>query len=194
MQPRDNLSSVSSARFIALTPPIMWAIRLAICCLATGIGYAQQDANSSNARKGIILIASKKGVVNFSIEGKAISAEDSEVNDSVGEGTSVKTGNDGSAILLFSNGTVATLGPKTQIRLRSFSQEKFEAKKRKMADLKEEPSTSLVELDFEQGDLIVGTKKLNRDSSMNIYSPAGVAGIRGTQFRVANSAAAGFSL
>jgi len=173
---------------------IRLSLALVACWVFTETSFAQLDADASDLRKGVIIIASKKGEVSFSFGGKALPAAKVEVDDSLAEGSSVTTGANGSTVLLFSNGTVATIGPDSGLRLRRFTQEKFDADDRKMSDLKEEPSSSIVELDFDQGDLVVGTKKLKRSSSLNIFTPAGTAGIRGTQFSMSSSPDAGVSL
>ena len=39
-------------------------------------------------------------------------------------------------------------------------------------------------LDLKYGDLVVDVKKLNKDSSFELLSSLGVAGVRGTQFKI----------
>ena len=76
-----------------------------------------------------------------------------------------------SVILLFSNGTVVTIGPSTNVKLEKFAQEKFDAGDQPFRDWQEEPSLSDMRLSLDFGSLIVGTKKLNKDSSFAIDSP-----------------------
>ena len=144
-------------------------------------------------REGLTLIASKQGAVTFTAtDGKALAAADTEVNDAIPLGTLIKTGANGKVVLLFSNGTVATLMPDGQLSVTNFGQEPFKAAAaEKMADLKGEPSKSELDLELEFGDLVVGTKKLNKDSSMDVTTPTGTAGIRGTQFQVAQQPGGG---
>ena len=56
--------------------------------------------------------------------------------------------------------------------------------KEKIFDLDGEPSASNTVIDLDLGSLVVKTKKLNRKSSLDINSPVGVAGIRGTEFQM----------
>jgi len=149
---------------------------------------------TEESSKGVILIAAKEGTTKFSRAGKPLPADATEPNDALSEGVLIETGVDGKVTLLFSTGTVSTVGPSTKLTLKEFSQEKFDAAGRSMGELKEEPSLSNVKLSLDFGSLIVGTKKLNKESSFDIVSTAGTAGIRGTQFQVAQPAGGGFSL
>ena len=144
--------------------------------------------------KGVILIAAKEGTTKFSMNGKALPNDSTKANAALSEGALIETGADGKVTLLFSNGTVSTVGPSTKVTLKEFSQEKFDAGDRSMGELTEEPSLSNVKLSLDFGSLIVGTKKLNKESSFDIESSVGTAGIRGTQFQVAQPAGGGFSL
>ena len=55
-----------------------------------------------------------------------------------------------------------------------------------MGELKGEPSLSNVKLSLDFGSLVVGTKKLKKESTFDIESSVGTAGIRGTEFQVAS--------
>ena len=134
--------------------------------------------------KGVVLIAAKEGKVDFTQNGKSLPAEKTSANSAIGEGVKIATGEDGQVILLFSNGTVSTIGASTTLTLAEFSQEPFANKEGSMGDLKEEPSESNVEIDLDFGSMIVGTKKLNKASTFNIESAVGTAGIRGTEFKI----------
>ena len=153
-----------------------------------------QGADAEGVSKGVILIAAKEGTTKFSRAGKPLPDEATKPNDALVEGVLIETGADGKVILLFSNGTVSTVGPSTKITLKEFSQEKFDAAGRSMGELKEEPSLSNVKLSLDFGSLIVGTKKLNKESNFEIESAVGTAGIRGTQFQVAQPQGGAFSL
>ncbi len=135
--------------------------------------------------KGVVLIAAKEGKVDFTQNGKSLPAEKTSANSAIGEGVKIATGEDGQVILLFSNGTVSTIGASTTLTLAKFSQEPFANKEGSMGDLTEEPSESSVEIDLDFGSMIVGTKKLNKSSTFNIESALGTAGIRGTEFKIA---------
>ena len=83
-------------------------------------------------------------------------------------------------ILLLTNGTVATIKAETSMNIKKFTQEKFDMSKTDFNELKGEPSKSNTVIDIEIGDLVVDVKRLDKDSSFNIESPVGTAGIRGT--------------
>ena len=99
-------------------------------------------------------------------------------------GRFAQTDKGSSLTLLLSNGTVLTVQENSRMKVGSFKQEPFDAKGKKVSDLEEEPSSSQVTLDLDLGALVIKTKKLNRRSSLDINSPVGVAGIRGTEFQM----------
>ena len=143
---------------------------LALLASALTVNAQVNEEEGEGASKGVVLIAAKEGEAKFSRGGNALPAEETEPNDALGEGVLIETGADGKVTLLFSNGTVSTVGPSTKLTLKEFSQEKFDAAGRSMGELKEEPSLSNVKLSLDFGSLIVGTKKLNKESSFDIES------------------------
>ena len=137
-------------------------------------------------RQGATIIAAQEGAVTFlGPDGKALPAANTKVNDVLPMGSTLTTGANGKVILLFSNGTVSTLMPNGKLVVSEFVQEAFKAPGGKMSDLKKEPSQSSLSLKLDFGDLVVGTKELSEDSTFDIETPTGTAGIRGTQFQVA---------
>ena len=102
------------------------------------------------------------------------------------QGYSVSTGRGSSAILLFGNGSVVTLREKSNLSVDQFLQSPFEASNRTIAEMKEEPSTSQTELKLEYGEIIGNVKKLKsrQGSKFVVNTPAGAAGIRGTDFLI----------
>ena len=109
-------------------------------------------------------------------------------------GYGIKTGLFSESVLLFSNGTTATILERSQIRLAQFDQAPFAAQGNSFGQLTAEPSTSQVSLDMDVGSLVVQTKKLNKSSTFAISTPTGTAGIRGTQFQMAMSPNTGMQL
>ena len=95
---------------------------------------------------------------------------------------------------LLSNGTVVTITENSKMRVDSFDQEPFESPGDSVEDFKEEPSSSNALVDLEVGSLVVQTKKLNKKSNFEINSPLGVAGIRGTEFKIGFDPEAGIQL
>ena len=107
-----------------------------------------------------------------------------EDGDLLAPGTELKTGAESEVVLLLTNGSLATLGSDSQMKLAEFNQEAFEGTEEKVSELTEEPSESQVLLELDLGELVVEVKKLDKQSSFDLYSHLGFAGIRGTQYRV----------
>ena len=106
-----------------------------------------------------------------------------EDGDLLEPGMELKTGAESEAVLLLTNGSLATLGPDSQMRLAEFTQKAFEGTEEKVSELTDEPSESHVLLELDLGELVVEVKKLDKQSSFDLYSHLGFAGIRGTQYR-----------
>ena len=97
----------------------------------------------------------------------------------------IKTEKNGTLGLLFSNGTLLTIKPGSRFFLREYTQKIISADNLPdPSKLEEEPSQStlLAHLDF--GELVVKVPKLKKGSTMNVTSPLGTAGIRGTMFQM----------
>ena len=103
------------------------------------------------------------------------------------DGLTVVTGETGQISLLFSNGFISTIQSKSKLEISSFKQEPFKANDKLMKDVIIEPSNSSIDLKLEFGNLTFKTKKLNPASSFGVKTKAGVAGIRGTEFQIAQS-------
>ena len=100
------------------------------------------------------------------------------------KGYSLTTGKFSEAVLLFSNGTLSTVGESSTLRVSTFEQTPFDPGNKKLADIKSEPSQSTLALDLLVGDLVVQTKKLNKGSTFSIHTTAGTAGIREHSFNL----------
>jgi len=72
--------------------------------------------------------------------------------------------------------------------MKAFYQADFKGGDAKVGSLEEEASSSNVLLDLKAGDLVVDVKKLRKKSNFEITTPLGVAGIRGTSFKLLASA------
>ena len=138
---------------------------------------------------GGIIITSVKGKVSVihaprytgSQEVKPVT-RDAIVGESISKGSTIITGSNSEADLLFTNGSLAKLGAESKVVLSVYWQKGFQPSAKKVTDLKNETSSSRIALKLEIGDLVVEVKKLNKDSSFMVESPLGVTGIRGTQF------------
>jgi hypothetical protein len=138
---------------------------------------------------GSIIVLTSKGMVNaISPTGKILPSL-IKPGTVLAEGFSVKTGLAGESSILFSNGTVASIEPNSQIQISLFTQEPFDSGNLKIEDLKQEPSKSQLTLKLEAGSLVVQTKKLKRGSGFTIKSRLGSATIIGTEFQMGISPA-----
>jgi formylglycine-generating enzyme required for sulfatase activity len=151
--------------------------------------------------KGCVVLASLKGdievfdnpaeegffggsyVKGVYVEPKPAKGRKPKVGETVEAGGVIITGSQSEAILLLTNGTLATLRENSRVVLDNLWQTPFKGTKKKINKLKEEPSLSKTALELDYGELIVDVKKLKKGSSFQIYSQFGQAGIRGTQFR-----------
>jgi hypothetical protein len=178
------------------TPAPYLFLRL-ICIFAVNINllvtHSWGQANNQ-ATSGAVILLSSKGLVQVLDPSGNQVAGPLNPGTVLAEGFSVKTGFAGEVSVLFSNGTVATIEPRTQITIESFLQKPFDAANRNVSDLLGEPSSSQLKINLASGDLVVKTKKLNRASSFTIITPVGTAGIRGTEFQMGLDAGGGAKL
>ena len=149
-------------------------------------GFGQQETqplNDDGQDRGAIILVSVEGSV-FVLKndsGRPLPSTKVVTGAVLYESHTVVCGKDGKAVLLFSNGSTATLKSDTKLNLRRFRQDTFIATNEKLADLKMEPSVSETHIDLNFGNLVINVKKLDRASSFEIHSPIGTVGIRGTR-------------
>ena len=141
--------------------------------------------------KGAVIVAALKGnvrVINLfqSNESDKNNAKPKTLTagEIVLQGSTIVSGKNSEVDLLFTNGTSAKIGQNSKLTISAIWQKDFQESKRKVANINEETSPTRIDLDLEIGDLIVDVKKLKKESSFRVNSPLGVAGIRGTQFRI----------
>ena len=146
-----------------------------------------KTASSASLRKGaalVLTLAGKVTVVGISDANESAA----EINQFLDPGDSLLTGPDSEALLLLTNGTTLSVGTDTKLELKAFYQENFDSRNATIGSLEEEASSSTVLLDLQVGDLVVDVKKLRKNSNFEISTPLGVAGIRGTSFKLLASA------
>lgn len=158
-----------------------------------GLASINLSAFGVEPTRGVLILASAEGDVRFE-DGAGIPAKDVKPGEPIPPSYYVITGAGAKAIGLLSNGTLLTLDENTRMKVGTFEQEPFKDDGRKVSELSEEPSKSKVILELDMGSLILKTKKLNKDSSLNINSPLGFAGIRGTEFQMASNPGQGVQL
>lgn len=126
-----------------------------------------------------------------SVAAKGGSKEPAAVGAKLGSGSSVTTGKDGTVVLLFSNGSTFTVEPETAFRVDEFLQEPFDQEKTDFRALEREPSSSRTRMQLTEGSIVGNIRKLASGSRMEVATPIGVAGIRGTIVRITVSEANG---
>lgn len=141
--------------------------------------------------KGAVIVASLKGnvkVINLFQSNESdknnAKSETLKAGEIVLQGSTILSDKNSEVDLLFTNGTSAKIGQNSKLTISAIWQKDFQESKRKISDLNEETSPTRIDLDLEIGDLIVDVKKLKKESSFRVNSSLGVAGIRGTQFRI----------
>jgi hypothetical protein len=133
-----------------------------------------------------VIVASIEGEVSSLnlIDDFKVSMSSSYVGKKISPKTILTTGKTGKVSLLFSNGTLITIKPGSRFYLRKYKQ--LEAVVEDLVPpgkLEEEPTKSELSAHLDFGDLIVKAPRLKKGSSMNLSSPIGTAGIRGTMFQ-----------
>lgn len=134
------------------------------------------------AEKGAIIFVKLEGVVRVQkvANQQFLPAPDIVVGATITEGHTIITEDQSEAILLFSNGSMTTLGGNARLTIEQFEQKSFKATNKLVKDLVAEPSSSKTKLNLNEGDLFFKVKTLAATSSFEIDSPIGSAGIRGT--------------
>lgn len=94
------------------------------------------------------------------------------------------TGKDSQVILLFSNGSTITVGPDSTFSIEEFLQKPFDLAATDFRTLPAEPTSSHTSVTLQKSSLIGNIRKLKKGSSLDIVTPVGVAGIRGTLLQV----------
>jgi hypothetical protein len=155
---------------------------LAIAFLAfPAIAKAQQPADAP-MKNGIIVLTSFEGDVKISS-----SSTDQTQAPSKGailkQGQIIVTGPKAKASLAFENGIVMEVTPSSKFLIQEFQQAPWDVAPDKLAEMKSEPSKSKTTGFLEYGDIITGVKKLKPGSSLEVSTPLGTAGIRGTDFK-----------
>lgn len=100
--------------------------------------------------------------------------------DLVMQGVVIETGMDGSAILLFDNGSTMSLRSGTTFSISEFLRDPFDAGAINYRELEAEPSDSVTKVSVQKGTVYFDIPKLRKDSICDIANPLGTAGIRGT--------------
>ena len=99
-------------------------------------------------------------------------------------GDTIVTGAGGRVGLAFSNGSLFEVSENSKFSVQEYLQEPWEFSAQEWNALEAEPTKSQTKAFLDYGELAVKVKKLDSASSMQVSTPLGVAGIRGTTFKV----------
>jgi hypothetical protein len=152
--------------------------------LTFALAQSLWSQDKGEPKPGAIIVLSAKGLVQAIDPAGNVVAGTLKPGAVLAEGYSLKTGFGGEAAMVFSNGSVATVEPRSQVKVSTFLQNPFDGGNQKLSEIQTEPSSSQISLDIDTGSLVVQTKKLDRASNFTITSPNGTAGIRGTEFQL----------
>lgn len=137
----------------------------------------------SAIEKGQVKAKNLKGTVTYVI-GESEDFTDLAEDQVFSDNSTVNNGRDSSVTLLFSNGSTIRLTRGTVFKVREFTQEPYDKSQGEFDSLEADPSNSTTDLFLQRGRLLFNVKKLSDKSSYEIYTPAGSAGIRGTEGEV----------
>ena len=155
---------------------------LAITILAFPTSTKAQETVDAPMKNGIIVLTAFEGDVKISS-----SSSDQTQAPSKGailkQGQIIVTGPKSKASLAFENGIVMGVAPSSKFLIQEFQQAPWDVAPEKLAEMKSEPSKSKTTGFLEYGDVITGVKKLKPGSSLEVSTPLGTAGIRGTDFK-----------
>ena len=113
----------------------------------------------SRGKKGALVIASLTGKVQVQ---DRYETKPASVGRVVTSQESILTGADGSAVIIFTNGTSASIGPDTQLFFQNIWQREFRASSSKVSQIKEETSPSRIAMELKMGELVVDVKNLKK--------------------------------
>ncbi len=157
---------------------LMWVFLVGLSVATASSAFAQAT------QAGEIKLARVTGEVTWLNKATKIVMAASN-NQTIGQGTTVTTGKDGSVVLVFSNGATINLKTDSVLDIEQYLQDPFAADI-KPAELTDEPTVSNTKLNLTRGELVGNVKHLNKakNSSFSVQTPVGAAGIRGTTFRI----------
>ena len=154
------------------------------CFLATVLAITLPTAGA--AAEPLIAGQIKAAVVIGEVD--AINHQDQSVtplhnDDLLSQGFTVRTGEDASIVLVFSNGATLRLSANTEVSIDEFLQDPFPTAELALEKLTQEPTVSATKLRLARGEIVGHVIALRPGSGHVINTPVGAAGIRGTTFR-----------
>lgn len=156
-------------------------IKKLICLTAFAATFLSLSLHAEELKKGTIKAFLVKGD-----DVKLVLKSGQEVplkrGDVFKDGTSVKTGENSTAVVILSNGSSVRIGPESELVFNKVEQAAFDPSKGSYLTLTEDPSQSRTDLKLKNGSIAGETKHLTLASEYVVGTPIGSAGIRGTTF------------
>jgi hypothetical protein len=118
-----------------------------------------------------------KGVKLVDANGKTSNLKEGEF---LRQGVRIVTGPEGSAVLIFENGSLVRVNADSEFSIENFQQDPFEAEVLDHSAMEGEPSRSLTRTGVIKGEISFDVAKLKKKSQFDFVTPVGVCGIRGT--------------
>jgi hypothetical protein len=162
-------------------PTLLFAITL----LALIPRLNAQQTTGAEFQAGIIVLTAFEGDVKISLSSNGQTQKPSK-GAILKQGHVLVTGPNSKASLAFENGVVMEVAPSSKFAIQEFQQAPWDVSADKLAEMKTEPSKSKTTGFLEYGDIITGVKKLKSGSHLDISTPIGSAGIRGTDFQTSS--------
>ena len=141
-------------------------------------------AQGGGLETGAVIVLSSKWLVEVTDPKGKIITKTLKPGMVLAEGFTIRTGITGEMSALFSNGMTATIERQTILKISTFLQEPLQGANQTIEQTVDEPGPTTLALALDMGSLIVESKKLNKDSSFQIQTRVGTAGIQGTQFQL----------
>ncbi|MFM8984036.1 MAG: FecR domain-containing protein [Spartobacteria bacterium] len=121
------------------------------------------------------------------VHGKGVKLVDANGNTSdlkegefIRQGVKIVTGPEGTATLIFENGSLVRVNQNTEFSIEKFEQDPFEAEGVDYKNIQSEPSESVTRTGVLKGEISFDVAKLKKSSRYEFVTPVGVSGIRGT--------------
>lgn len=152
--------------------------------IASGLTLLAQDsASEAGLQPGYILVMEVEGDVNI-LRGRDSEGSDAVKGANLAAGDTVVTGAGARVALAFSNGSLFEVTENSKFSVQEYLQEPWKFSVDGWKSLESEPTKSRTNVSLEYGELLGKVKQLDSGSSMQVTTPLGVAGIRGTTFVV----------
>jgi hypothetical protein len=149
------------------------------------LSAAAQDSSNreANLQPGNILVMDVVGDVKI-LGDRNPNGSSPAKGTNLAAGDTIVTGAGGRVGLAFSNGSLFEVLENSKFSVQEYLQEPWKFSVEEWNALETEPTKSQTKAFLDYGELVVKVKKLDSASSMQVSTPLGVAGIRGTTFKV----------